>query len=109
VAEHIADNAAIALAPEPRPLRRVAFKARKGDDVQRVAQRYKVSPALVAQWNGVSRQARFKPGQEVIVMLAPGPRRGKARASAAPRAPKASVAPAKRGQRATPPRRAAQR
>ena len=106
VAGHIADSAAIALAPEARPLRRVAFKARKGDDVQRVAQRYKVSPALVAQWNGVSKQARFKPGQPLVVMLAPGPARGgKGRAAAGARAPKASVAPSKRPQRATPSRR----
>ncbi len=110
VSEHVADNAAIALAPEARPLRRVAFKARKGDTVQRVAQRYKVTPAQVAQWNGVSRQAKFKPGQSVVVMLAQAPRRGsKARATAAKRAPKASAAPAKRQQREAPPRRAAPR
>ncbi len=110
VAEHIADNALIALAPEARPLRRVAFKARKGDTVLRVAQRYKVSPAQVAQWNGVSHQAQFKAGQSVVVMLAPAPRRGgRARASAGPRAPKASLAPGKRQQREVPARRAAPR
>jgi membrane-bound lytic murein transglycosylase D len=66
----VADNAMMALAPEARPLRKVSFKAgRKGDSVAGVAQRYKVSAAQVAQWNGVSAQARFKAGQAVVVML----------------------------------------
>ncbi len=110
VAGHIADSAAIALAPETRPLRRVAFKARKGDDVQRVAQRFKVSPALVAQWNGVSRQARFQPGQTLVVMLAPAPQRSsKGRVAAGSRASKASAAPTQRAKRAGPARRATRR
>ncbi len=67
----VADNAMMSLAPEARPLRKVSFKAgRRGDTVAAVAQRYKVSAAQVAQWNGVSAQARFKAGQHVVVMLA---------------------------------------
>ena len=70
VSGHIAENAVMTLAPEARPLRRVAFKAgRKGDSVAAVARRYRVPAAQVAQWNGVSPQARFKPGQAVVVML----------------------------------------
>ncbi len=83
VTGHIADNAAIALAPEGRPLRRVALKARKGDTVSSIARRYKVSPLLVAQWNGVSQQTRFSAGESVVVMLAP-PSKRSAKKRAAP-------------------------
>jgi membrane-bound lytic murein transglycosylase D len=70
VAEHIADNAMLALAPDVPPLRRLTFKAgRKGDSVTAVAQRYRVRPDQVAQWNGTSAGARFKPGQVVTVMV----------------------------------------
>jgi membrane-bound lytic murein transglycosylase D len=71
VTEHIADHAALSLAPEARPQRRVAFKAgRQGDTVAAVAKRYRVSPAQVAQWNGVSASSHFKAGQQIVVMLA---------------------------------------
>jgi len=73
VTEHLADNAAMALAPEPKPLRRVSFKAGpQGDTVAAVARRYRVSAQQVAQWNNVTPQAHFKPGQAVAVMLAAG-------------------------------------
>jgi membrane-bound lytic murein transglycosylase D len=68
VPEEIADNASITLAPE-LVLRRVSFKVgRKGDSVTAVARRYGVSAEQVAQWNSVSRSARFRPGQTVVVM-----------------------------------------
>ncbi len=74
VAGHVADSAAMALAPEPRPLRKVSFKAgKKGDSVAAVAQRYRVSPAQVASWNSVSPQAHFRAGQTVTLMLASAP------------------------------------
>jgi len=76
VSEHIADNGMLALAPEARAPREVRLKAgRNGDSVAAVAKRYRVSPAQVAQWNGVSPQARFKAGQTILVMLAPAPGR----------------------------------
>lgn len=71
VAEHIADNAMIAFAPDAPPARRVAFKAgKKGDSVAAVARRYRVSAAQVAQWNDVSPGASFKPGQTIVVYVA---------------------------------------
>ncbi len=83
VAEHIADNASLALAPELQPLRRVRFKAgRQGDSVAAVAKRYGVSAAQVARWNGVRSGARFKSGQAIVVML---PAEGTRAASAATR------------------------
>ncbi|MDE2454165.1 MAG: transglycosylase SLT domain-containing protein, partial [Burkholderiales bacterium] len=72
VAEEVADNAEMVLAPEPPPLRKVSFRVgRKGTTVAAVAHRYRVSPQQVAQWNGVGAKAGFKSGQTVVVMLAP--------------------------------------
>jgi membrane-bound lytic murein transglycosylase D len=86
VAGPIAEHGVMELAPEARPLRRVAFRAgRKGDSVAAVAQRYGLSPAQVAQWNGVPALHRFRPGQQVVVMLAPAPQRKAARAAPARR------------------------
>jgi membrane-bound lytic murein transglycosylase D len=83
----VADHAMMSLAPEARPLRKLSFKAgRKGDSVTSVAQRYKVSAEQVAQWNGVSAQARFKAGQSVVVMV-PAQVRQKTRAGAGHSAP----------------------
>lgn len=70
VSEHLAHTATVAFAAQARPPRRVSFKAgAKGDSVAAVAKRYRLSPALVAQWNKVGPQATFKVGQSVIVML----------------------------------------
>ena len=70
VSEHLADNATVAFAAQTRPPRRVSFKVgAKGDSVAAVARRYRLSPALVAQWNKVSPHATFKAGQNVTVML----------------------------------------
>ncbi len=72
VAEHIAHNAVMTLAPEARPLRRLAFKAgRKGDSVAAVARRYRVGVAQVAAWNKVGIRSSFSPGQLIVVMLPP--------------------------------------
>ncbi len=80
VASHIADHAALALAPEARPVRRVVFKARKGDTVASVARRYKLSPVQVAQWNDAAGpKASFRPGQNVTVMLPAAQRTASAR------------------------------
>jgi membrane-bound lytic murein transglycosylase D len=76
VAEHIADNAMMSLAPEAPPLRRVSFKVgKKGDSVAAVARRYRVSASQVADWNSVGANARFKPGQTVMVMVPSKPKR----------------------------------
>jgi len=81
VPEHVADNAAIALAPEGPKLRRLAYKAgRKGDSVAAVARRYRVAATQVAEWNRVSAAAHFSPGQTIVVMV---PVRAKARTQVA--------------------------
>ena len=85
VSVNVADSAMMLLAPEPAPGRRISFKAGKtGDSVAAVAKRYRVSADNVASWNGVSPQARFLPGQTIIVMQAtPAAKAGK---RSAPRA-----------------------
>ncbi len=71
VAEHIADHAMLALAPDLPPLRKVSFRAgRKGDSVAAVARRYGLRAEQVAAWNGTAAGGRFKPGQTVVVMVA---------------------------------------
>ena len=88
VSEHLADNATMALAPLVLPARRVTFRTgAMGDSVAAVARRYRLNPAMVAQWNKVGSQASFKAGQTVVVMLPKAalepPRRGAPPAAAA--------------------------
>ncbi|MBX9792802.1 MAG: transglycosylase SLT domain-containing protein [Burkholderiaceae bacterium] len=73
VAEHVADNATMELAPDVPPLRRVVLKAGKADTVASIARRYRVGAAQVAQWNAVGTGTRFKPGAAVVVYQATRP------------------------------------
>ena len=99
VSGQIADNAMMLLAPDRPPGRRVSFKAgKKGDSVAAVARRNGVSAEQVAQWNGVGTNARFKPGQ-TIVLIKPGTaaKAGKRTAAVpAKRSTAAAKAPVKR-------------
>ncbi|WP_443112083.1 transglycosylase SLT domain-containing protein [Aquabacterium sp. OR-4] len=99
VAEHIADNAMLALSPDLPPLRRVTLKAgKRGETLAAVAGRYRVSAAQVAQWNpGTSVGGRFKPGQAIVVML---PNRGATKARAVAQARLGAPAEAKTGSKA---------
>ncbi len=73
VSERLADTAALNLAPDAPPLRRLTLKAGKADTVAGVAARYKVKAEQVAQWNKVGNGARFKPGQSIVVYTANTP------------------------------------
>ena len=98
VSGQIADNAMMLLAPDRPPGRRVSFKAgKKGDSVAAVARRHRVSADQVAQWNGVGTDARFRPGQTIVVFRPASPTAGK-RAASKPtqRATAAKKAPVKR-------------
>ena len=98
VAEHIAHNAVMTLAPETPPLRRVTFKAgRKGDSVAAVARRYRVGVAQVAAWNKVGIRSSFKPGQLIVLMLPP-----KAKAAAKVKSGTVSKPAPKRGAKPAP-------
>ncbi|MBX3587661.1 MAG: transglycosylase SLT domain-containing protein [Ramlibacter sp.] len=68
VAEHIADNAQLSLAPEV-VTRRTLVKAGRHDTVASIARRYRLSPGNVASWNDVSPTAAFKAGEKVVVFL----------------------------------------
>ena len=100
VAEQVAEQATLALAPDRPPGQRISFKAgRQGDSVVAVARRYHVSPQMVAQWNGTSANALFKPGQAVqVVVAAKAPKAGKAAKGTVrvAQAPKAGGGSAKR-------------
>ena len=64
----IADNGQLLLAPEI-VTRRTVVGARKGDTVARLAQRYRLSAAQVAQWNDTKINASFKAGQPVVLFV----------------------------------------
>lgn len=68
VSEFVADHAQLSLAPEV-VLKRTVVKARKGDTLARLAQRYGVSAGSVASWNGLSASSRLKAGQRLTLML----------------------------------------
>ena len=65
---HVADNGQLNLQPDV-VLRRSVVKARKGDTLARLAQRYGVSAVSVAGWNNLAVNAALKPGQQVKLML----------------------------------------
>lgn len=70
VSSEIADNGMMALSPDGPTLRKTSLRAGKHDSVATVAKRYRVSTAQVAQWNGVTPSAAFKPGQTIVVFVA---------------------------------------
>ena len=99
VSGQIADNAMMLLAPDRPPGRRVSFKAgKKGDSVAAVARRNGVSAEQVAQWNGVGTNARFKPGQTIVLIKPATAAKAGKRTAAVPakRSTAAAKAPVKR-------------
>jgi membrane-bound lytic murein transglycosylase D len=96
VSERLADTASLALTPDSPPLRRTVLKAGKADTVASVAARYKLKPEQVAQWNKLAPNARFKPGQQVVVYTAPVPAPTRM-ASASKPAAKVAAKPVKTG------------
>ncbi len=67
VSEHLAENASMALTPDTPPLRRMQFKAARGDTVASLATRYRVSVDQFAQWNKLSSKSQLKAGQTLVV------------------------------------------
>jgi membrane-bound lytic murein transglycosylase D len=82
VAGSVADSGQMSLAPEV-VLKKTSVKAGKGDTVATIAHKYNVTTANVAQWNGVSASASFKPKQQVVLYL-PAKASGKSNAKAQP-------------------------
>lgn len=72
VAVKVADNGQLSLAPEV-VLKRTLVKAGKAENVATIARKYRVNADQVAQWNKVGMSANFKPGQQIVLFLAPAP------------------------------------
>jgi membrane-bound lytic murein transglycosylase D len=68
VSEHLADTAALALAPE-RVLRKQTVKARKGETMDQFARRNGVTVQQVAGWNKLTSSSKLKTGQSLTLML----------------------------------------
>ncbi|WP_338055432.1 transglycosylase SLT domain-containing protein [Scleromatobacter humisilvae] len=66
----VADSAAMALAPDLPPTRRVNMRiAKGGETVAAVAKRWHVSPTEVATWNHVKPTAKFAAGSTAVLFL----------------------------------------
>jgi membrane-bound lytic murein transglycosylase D len=89
VPERLADYANLTLTPDGAGVRRVVYRARRGETVGSVARRFGVPAAHVASWNQVGANAPFAKGQRIIVFVKATPRK-------ATTTPKRSAAPAKR-------------
>jgi len=115
VPEAVADNAVMLLTPERLPGKRISFKAgKKGDSVAAVASRYRVSAQQVASWNNVEANAKFKPGQTIVVVQAVAanstarkPASGTTAAKSTAKAPQRSSSSQAKTKAATPAPRAA--
>ncbi|MBH9576624.1 transglycosylase SLT domain-containing protein [Inhella proteolytica] len=65
VSEHLAETAALALAPDAPARRAIKVTVRKGDTLASVARRNGVTVAQLAEWNQLSLTARVKPGAKL--------------------------------------------
>jgi len=54
--------------PAEAPPRTLTYQVRKGDSLWKISQRFKVSPAELRRWNGLSTN-RITPGDRLIVRL----------------------------------------
>lgn len=68
VPAHVADNGTLSLQPEANT-RRVVVKARKGDNLTKLARRHGLSPVSVAEWNRLSVTSPLKAGQRLTLLL----------------------------------------
>ncbi len=68
VSESVADRGQVTLTPEMIRVRK-SIRAGKADTVATLAKRLNVSPANLAQWNKVPANAKFKPGQALVIFV----------------------------------------
>ncbi|MGN6529736.1 MAG: transglycosylase SLT domain-containing protein [Burkholderiaceae bacterium] len=98
VSVQVADSAAMALAPDLPPTRRVNMRVgRGGETVASVARRWHLKATEVAEWNHVSPGSKFGAGTTAVLFLP----RSTSLAHAAPRGGHAVVARAGRSTHAT--------
>ena len=70
VSVKVADSAALSLAPDLPPTRRVNMRVGKGGEtVAAVARRWHVSPSQVASWNHVAASGKFAAGSTAVLFL----------------------------------------
>jgi membrane-bound lytic murein transglycosylase D len=69
VSEHMAEHAQMLLQPDGPLVRRVVYRAARGDTVATLARRYRVAPAELAQWNQVATSTGFAAGQQVVIFV----------------------------------------
>jgi len=68
VSESVADRGQVTLTPEMISVRK-SVRAGKADTVASLAKRFNVSPGNLAQWNKVPTNAKFKPGQALVIFV----------------------------------------
>lgn len=68
ISESVADRGYVTLTPEMISVRK-SIRAGKADTVATLAKRFNVSPANLAQWNKVPSNAKFKPGQALVIVV----------------------------------------
>ncbi len=64
IAQEIADNATLAVAPDEPPRKKIKIKVGKRDSMASITARYKVTAAEVRHWNDLNND-KLKPGQEL--------------------------------------------
>lgn len=69
VAEHIVDNALIALAPEPPPLRRLVVRTQAKDTLTGIAHRYQVQAEQIIEWNKIPPKKPLKAQQTLVIYV----------------------------------------
>jgi membrane-bound lytic murein transglycosylase D len=95
VSVRVAENGQLSLSPDRVP-QKTTVKAGKKDTVTSLAQRYKLSPLDVANWNKLSATSALKPGQSVVVYLLKAAKVSSGKSSRKPAARKKSTRPAKK-------------
>lgn len=98
VAEHVADNAMLSLAPERSAGRRVVVAAKANDTLASIARRHGVSVASIAQWNDISSHATIGRGQRIVLYL-PAAKSSAAKAAKPAKATRKSASSAKKSGR----------
>ncbi len=68
IAQEIADNATLAVAPDEPPRRKIKVRVGKRDTMASITARYKVSAADVRDWNDLKND-KLKPGQELNLQV----------------------------------------
>jgi len=92
IAQEIADNATLAVAPDEPPRKKIKIKVGKRDTMDSITARYRVTASEVRDWNELKND-KLKPGQELKLEVKVA-KKGKSRL---PSVKEESVKPAKGG------------